>query len=157
MRYSFFVGSTTQHSAHDHVDNTLLEAYLLRTHVFDAPVLTFGVWEGETEATAIYSAELSDDATAQRVAYAMAVLTGNAVVMVVRDTTDRDTYQSLNSTMRYRASIAYTCDGNRTISHPSNVVDGVPMWGSLGYAYESDPTGPEIVFLVGLDATVSPL
>ncbi len=155
MLYSFYVGSTDAHHAHTVQGNPVPDAFPLHLGNVER-ALVYGVWGGVTEATAIYSAELASDDVAQRIAYAMTVLTGNACVLVVRDTNDRDDVHSLNSTRRFRVSSRTVLTGDRTLyTESGQTVKGADDW--PGYRYESDPTGAEIAYLVHLDATVTPV
>jgi hypothetical protein len=145
--YSFYVGETYWHDAH--VGSKAAEAMPgeLRIDAHDSRERLYGVWEGKTERVAVYRLPLADDAVAQRIAYAIAILTGNECVMVTRDAFKGESDRAMNSTARFRVSARIAEDGNRTL------YDGtVP---GRGYRFEPDVKGDEIAYLVHSDATVS--
>lgn len=145
--YSFYVGETYWYDAH--VGSKAAEAMPgeLRIDAHDSRERLYGVWEGKTERVAVYRLPLADDAVAQRIAYAIAILTGNECVMVTRDAFMGESDRAMNSTARFRVSARITEDGNRTL------YDGTVL--GRGYRFEPDVKGDEIAFLVHADATVS--
>ena len=151
--YSFYVGTTPTHDAHLNgaraADAFPLE---IARSVFESRIRTYGVWEGETEETAIYEARLADDATAQRIAYAIAILTGNDCVMVTRDAFKGESDRAMTSTARYRVREVMTTEGDRTLYQVDHDADD-----NLGYRFERDVKGDEIAYLVHSDASVTPV
>lgn len=145
--YSFYVGSTDTHDAHRNVAG--IADTLAHVGVVRAPALTHGVWDGVTENVAIYTVELATDVQAQRIAFALAVLTGNVAVLVVRDT-DRDDYsRTFGSTAAYRVDMHTERTGNRTLITDYD--------GQAGYRYTPSVGGSFVAYLVGLDNTVTPV
>lgn len=133
FRYSFYVGTTPTHHAHN-------DAYP-GLYGYAPPTLVWGVWDGVTEPVAIYDVRLDDDAAATRFAASIASLTGNDAIMVNRDASRtgvdaRDT--------RYRVRSIVVQDGDRTLLNHRRY-DGD------GYRFTPDAHGNEISFLVAAD------
>jgi hypothetical protein len=156
--YTFYVGSTSQHGAHDEDDAWTLRAIVGQG---DAPDYIWGVWDGEVEATAAYQLRLADDATAQRIAYALAILTGNDCVMVTRDLARGEGDRAMASVRPFIVSqesrVAF---GNRTLYTSPYRNSGAPDFvdeisPGLGYRFVPDVKGDEIAYLVWADASVS--
>lgn len=148
--YSFYVGSTDTHDAHRNhasVVPAFGEAYRTQGVAF-----TRGVRNGATENVAIYTVELASDVQAQRLAFALAVLTGNDAVLTVRDVDRDDHTRVFGSTAAYRVDIKRDSAGNRTLyvtdqgAHPF-----------AGYRYTPTAGGAYVAYLVGLDNTVTPV
>lgn len=148
--YSFYVGSTDAHNAH--APFALTPTFARMGLPDSVPTLTHGIWEGTTENVAIYTVSLATDVQAQRLAFALAVLTGNDAILVVRDT-DRDDYsRTFGSTAAYRVDIEHVLTGNRTM-YPADPFE--PR--HYGYRYTPAVGGVYVAFLVGLDNTVTPV
>lgn len=145
--YSFYVGSTDAHNAH--APFALTPTFVRMGLPDSVPTLAHGIWDGTTENVAIYTVSLATDVQAQRLAFALAVLTGNYAILVVRDT-DRDDYsRTFGSTAAYRVDQRTTYSGNRTF---------IPEYGAgAGYRYIPAVGGAYVAFLVGLDNTVTPV
>jgi hypothetical protein len=142
--YSFYVGSSDTHAAHSRpADGSPLAAVVSRMGYARR---AYGVWEGEHEEISIYRGVYASDAEAQRVAYALAILTGNACVMVTRDLTQTDIDRSLASVRAYRVTAEAAENGNRTILSSGS---------STGYRFERDVRGETVAYLVHSDASVS--
>ena len=104
---------------------------------------------------------LADDSTAQRIAYAIAIATGNDCVMVTRDLARGEGDRAMTSIRRFIVSeesrVAF---GNRTLygspyrtSGATDFVDEISP--GLGYRFVPDVKGDEIAYLVHADASVS--
>jgi hypothetical protein len=123
--YSLYVGTTPTHDAHG------------------APIvalprdLAYGVWNGETEAIAIYELRARDDAAAARSAAALAIATGSEAILVARDAspTGIDARDS-----RYRVRAYVTNKGDRTL-YPADIERGI------GYTFRPDHKGNEVAWL----------
>lgn len=152
MRYSFFVGSTDTHDAHESIDSIVMQAALLPTVLHDAGKV-FGVWEGQTERVAQYDVELSSDAVAQRIAYALSILTGNDCVLVIRDVEEREEHPAFNSIRRYRTFRETRYSGNRTLHTPPPHYITDPA----GWVLTPSVTGGTVAYLVWQDASVTPV
>lgn len=142
--YDFYVGTVPFHNAH--ISMKALDAFpeTMRDIVFDSRKRVYGVWEGVTEETAIFSAELASDEIAQRIAYAIAILTGNDCVLVIRPADEMAHEKSFNSTARYRVRREFRYAGNRTL-----------LGDEIGYAFTRDVKGSHVAYLVNNDATLS--
>lgn len=148
--FSFYVGSTDTHDAHrshTRVVPAFGEAYRTQGVTF-----TQGVWDGVTENVAIYTVELATDVQAQRIAFALAVLTGNVAVLVVRDTDRDDHARTFGSTAAYRVDAIGSLNGNRTLYQASAATEP-----GAGYTYTPAVMGAYVAYLVGLDNTVAPV
>ena len=148
--YSFYVGTTTFHDAH--ISTKAIDAFPreLRSAVFNSRNCVYGVWEEETEETAIYTAELASDEIAQRIGYAIALLTGNDCVLVIRAATREESHQAMHSTARYRVTREIRYAGNRTLLDETG-----PL--AMGYAFTHDVRGDYVAYLVNSDASISPV
>lgn len=155
MRYSFYVGSTNTHSAHNASDRTrILDLLDGVTGTEDnLPELVWGFWEGEIERTAVYSVELASDAVAQRIAYAISILTGNDCVLVTRGVETREEHPAFNSIRRYRTFRETRYSGNRTLHTPPPHF----MTDPAGWVLTPSVTGNTVAYLVWQDASVTPV
>lgn len=153
MRYSFFVGSTPAHDAHLK-RSLVVEAFppAMRQAVEDDLLKASGVWQGERENVAIYTAELASDDIAQRIAYAITAATGNDAVMVTRVAFDADDVATFGSPAAYRCMAESSLYGDRTILP---YADGRYPSNGTGIRYTPDRRGYMLVWLVNADATVS--
>lgn len=116
MRYTFFVGSTDYYDAHSgtaHAD-AFPSLQFYRDNVISQNLT--GVWDDVAENTLSLSVELSDDATAQRIAYAIGRRTANDAVLVVRDRRAGDGESSFNSARQFIVSAETRTEGNRTLA-----------------------------------------
>ena len=153
--YRFYVGSTDSWLGHWSMTiGSVANGALLH------PRKLAGEWNGATEYTGEFTIELDSDAAAQRVAYAMAVITHNAAILVVRDLDSFERELSLKSVARYVVTMRHDIlSGNRTFS---NVPDEPRVYTvdylsqrEYGYAYAHDIKGEYVAWLVNSDATVS--
>ena len=147
MRYSFYVGSTPQFDAH--ISTRAIDAFPreLWPSLFLHKECVYGEWEGKREETVILTAEFDSDAIAQRIAYAVAILTGNDCVMVLRRALLTEGIKAMDSIARYTATREFTNTGNRTFfNHESE-----------GERFTPDIRGEYVAYLVHADATVTPI
>ena len=153
MRYSLFVGSTATYDAHLK-RSTVVEAFppAMREAVEDSILRASGVWNGERENVAIYSVDLASDDIAQRIAYAIAIATGNDAVMVTRGATDADDVATFGSLAAYRVAAEQSTTANRTILP---YADGRYPSNGVGIRYTPDRRGHVVAWLVNADASVS--
>jgi len=157
MLFSFYVGTTPAHHAHTDVERvrTALPRRIGDYSLFNVRE-EWGVWEGEVEPVAVIRADIPNDATAQRIAYAMAAITGNAAILVSRQATPYEGDSSMASTARFRVSTEWRVTGNRTIASLAPQTpggDGHPQ----GWSFVPDVKGPDVAYLVTSDATVEPV
>lgn len=131
--YSFYVGSVDFYDAHTRTAALEAVPAAMRDAAQDECLRLWGVWEGRTEAVTVYELRLSDDSAAQRIAYAMAVATGNESILVTRDATQADCDRAMTSTARYRVTAESVREGNRTITGRPldrvSVGETVTLWG----------------------------
>lgn len=144
--YSFYVGSAGFFDARTGSAAAYAIPRELRIAAHDARDIVTGVWDGDTEETAVYQLNLSDDARAQRIAYAMAIATGNDSILVTRDIRPGERDSAMSSIRRFIVSTERATTGNRTL-YPGNP--------EAGYRFVPDARGDEVAFLVNADATVS--
>ena len=144
--YSFYVGSTETYDAHCPNDVYLWRAF--PEGDLTPETRTYGVWNGDTENTSIYTAELASDEIAQRIGYAIALLTGNDCVLVIRAATREESHQAMHSTARYRVAREIRYAGNRTLLDETG-----PL--AMGYAFTHDVRGDYVAYLANSDATIS--
>lgn len=151
--YDFFVGSTARHDAHNGYRDAVARLFY-SANLLPRVQNVYGVWEGETENVAQYTVELADDAAAQRVAYGLAILTGNDAVLVSRLAIKGEESLVFGSTRAYRVSEETRFSGNRTIV--GNPFHGCNGWDETpGYAYVPDSRGSHVAYLVWSDARVT--
>lgn len=151
MLFDYFVGSTDTHRAHS--DSHAFD-YLASQFPGTRSQRVWGLWEGRTEDTVQYTVDLPSDAVAQRVAVALAALTGNDAVLVSRLAGRLwDDARAFDSTARYRVSTQTRYVGNRTLlADPAgwHYTDG-----QAGIAYVPDVKGSHIAFLAWTNGTLS--
>lgn len=156
LPYSFYVGSHGFYDAHTGSAAAYAMPKGLREDAHEARTRAYGVWEGEAEQVAIYELRLPDDAAAQRIAYAVAVATGNDAVMVIRAVNPGERDAAMSSVRRFMVDVEYVTEGNRTLiagEGSPTLIAGVGD--SEGYRYVPSVKGWTVAFLVHSDATVS--
>ena len=150
--YTFYVGSTDRWHGHWRLWTTGAIEH-------GDVVKLCGVWAGQREATGAYTLSLDSDAIAQRVAYGMAVETGNDSVLCVRGLDNFERELSLKSVARYVVTMRHDItDGNRTLYEtPDDGALTIPDDGALGWEFVHDIRGEYVAYLVNSDATVAAL
>lgn len=145
--YDLYVGSTARHAAH--TDDTAADYYLSQFPGTRSQRV-WGVWDGVTEDVAQYTVDLASDAHAQRVAVALAALTGNDCVLILRMTRDADSPAGgMGNLSAYRVTPEGTTEGNRTLFSRSD--DEF----AYGVTYAPDREGSHVAFLAWNNGTVS--
>lgn len=112
MLFDYFVGSTDTHRAHS--DSHAFD-YLASQFPGTRSQRVWGLWEGRTEDTVQYTVDLPSDAVAQRVAVALAALTGNDAVLVSRLVQSGEDTRVFDSQRHYFVSVETRTRGNRTL------------------------------------------
>jgi hypothetical protein len=125
-----------------------------RSESFWTKLECVGVWEGVAEEVTRIRFDAPDDATAQRYAYAMAVLSGNDAVLISREAIAGEDDFTMSSARAFRvATVAAYAGENRTVA-ADNLIDALH---APGWAYTPDVRGDEVAYLVWADGHVSPV
>lgn len=139
----FYVGSTDTHAAHARVqDGSPMARIVSRAGYFRT---IHGIWDGNSEESTIYAFPRMSDSAAQRIAYALTILTGNDCVLVVRAVNSGED-SPMVSARAYRVSVEWRNDGNRSL---------IDSQSSEGYAYVRNVRGGNVAYLVHSDNSVT--